>query len=78
MLTEYESRKLQQEMSRELDATPAAVWKCAAGLVMFVALVIAGSVTDLSRDASGPVAAATQTAQSSTPAPTRTQNGDVQ
>lgn len=76
MLTQYEARKLQQDMKRELDATPAAVWKCAAGLMLFVALAVAGSFTDLGRDA-GPVAAATQTAQSSAAAPARMQSADA-
>ena len=33
MVSEYEARKLQQDSKRELNATPATVWKCAAGLV---------------------------------------------
>lgn len=60
MLTRYETRKLQRDMKHELDATPAAVLKCAAGLLIFVALAVVGSVTDLRHDVGGPVAAVTQ------------------
>lgn len=64
MMTEYEARKLQHDMRRELGATPAAVWKCAAALLILVAVATVGSVTDLGRGVGGTVAAATQTEQS--------------
>ncbi|HEV7802000.1 MAG TPA: hypothetical protein VGP15_13065 [Burkholderiales bacterium] len=44
MLTEYEARKLQADMRRELEGSPAALWKCAAGLVVVIVMVIVGAV----------------------------------
>ena len=64
MLTEHEARKLQHDMRHELGATPAAVLKCAAALVILVVVAVVGSVTDLRRGADGTVATAAQTEQS--------------
>lgn len=76
MMTEYESRKLQYHMRRELGATHAAVWKCAAALLIVVAVATVGSMTELRHGNDGTVAAATQTGQSSGPA-TRIQAADA-
>ena len=42
MISEYEGRKLQRDLRRELNATPAAVWKCAAGLLVLVVVTLVG------------------------------------
>ncbi|MGZ5092677.1 MAG: hypothetical protein ACXWCY_11090 [Burkholderiales bacterium] len=42
MISEYEARKLQRDLRSELNATPAAVWKCAAGLVVLVVVTLVG------------------------------------
>jgi hypothetical protein len=46
-MTRYEAQKLQAQMRREMDEPAYAVWKCAAGLLFVLALVLsgAGSVT---------------------------------
>ena len=43
MVSEYEARKLKQD----LNATPASVWRCAAGLLGLVILVVMGTGSDL-------------------------------
>ena len=53
MVSEYEARKLQQDSKRELDATPATVWKCAAGLVGVVILALLGTANEPLRDSGG-------------------------
>lgn len=50
MLTEYQARKLQVEMRRELQAGPAALWKCAAGLVVIALLAVIGAQDGTGRD----------------------------
>jgi hypothetical protein len=42
MISEYEARKLQRDLRSELNATPVAVWKCAAGLLVLVVVTLAG------------------------------------
>ncbi|HEV7392754.1 MAG TPA: hypothetical protein VGO08_14000 [Burkholderiales bacterium] len=42
MISEYEARKLQRDLRRELNATPAAVCKCAAGLLVLVVVTWVG------------------------------------
>ncbi|MDB5922554.1 MAG: hypothetical protein JWN13_1490 [Betaproteobacteria bacterium] len=42
MISEYEARKLQRDLRSELNATPAAVWRCAAGLLVLVVLTLVG------------------------------------
>ena len=44
MLTEYEARKLQQDMEQELSATPGVVYRCA---VLLVLLMIGLAWSDL-------------------------------
>lgn len=51
MLTEYEVQKLQRDMKQELDATSGVVLRCAAGLLVVVALSLIGFGIDLQRDA---------------------------
>jgi hypothetical protein len=47
MLTEYEARTLQRQMTRELDARPETVWWCAACiLILLVLLVVAPSMAN--------------------------------
>ena len=42
MLTEYDVQKLSDEMRTELNLGPAAVWRCAAGLLVVIGLVVIG------------------------------------
>lgn len=60
MLTEYEARKLQEDMKRELNSAPGVVAKCAAGLLIIVALALFGSRGGVQRDFAGDTAAAVQ------------------
>ena len=53
MVSEYEARKLQHDSKHELNATPATVWKCAAGLVGVVILSLLGTANDPQRDSGG-------------------------
>ena len=53
MVSEYEARKLQRDSSRELDAKPATVWKCAAGLVTVALVALIGTANDERRDSGG-------------------------
>ena len=50
MVTEYEARKLQHDLRSELDATPADVWKCAAGLLVIVMVTLVGTQVGLQQD----------------------------
>jgi hypothetical protein len=43
MISQSQARRLQHDLQRELNATPAAVWKCAAGLLGLVILVLLGT-----------------------------------
>lgn len=42
MLTEYEALMLQRQFKRELNAGPRTVWRCAAGLLVLFAILVAG------------------------------------
>jgi hypothetical protein len=44
MMTEYEARELAESMHRELNAGPRAVWQCVAGLLVFIGVVLLGTV----------------------------------
>ena len=46
MLTEYEAQKIRSRMLEELNAGPRAVWQCAAGLLLAIALAVAAVVHD--------------------------------
>ena len=50
MLTEYEARKLQEDMKRELNGSPALVLSSFAGLLIVLALGHIGPTTSLDRD----------------------------
>ena len=50
MLTEYEARKLQDDMKRELNGAPALVLSSVAGLLIVLAFGLIGSTTNLDRD----------------------------
>ena len=43
MLTRFETRKLEDEMRRELDEPSHTLWKCAAGLCFVTALALIGA-----------------------------------
>ena len=43
MITRYEARRLEGEMRRELEAPAYILWKCAAGLLFVIALVLTGA-----------------------------------
>ncbi len=62
MLSEYEAQKLKYDMKQELDATSSAVYKCAAWLLVVVALALIGSAIDLQRDVAGNTAPAAKRA----------------
>lgn len=62
MLTPQEVRKLQSEMRRELEGRPAALWKCAAGLVVVASLGIIGAVDITAHEQPGTMAAVSVTA----------------
>lgn len=47
MLTKRETQELERTMRRELDATPRDVLKCAAGIVIVLAVSLAGPVIGL-------------------------------
>ena len=53
MLTEYEAQKLQHDYKPEFDVPSGVVLKCAAGLLVVVALALIAPGTDLRRDVSG-------------------------
>jgi hypothetical protein len=53
MLSEYEAQKLTHEMRDELQVTPGAVIKYAAGALAILAVVVAGVFADLERGAPG-------------------------
>jgi hypothetical protein len=42
MLTHYESEKLKNQMQREMDAERGALWKCAVGFVIIIAMSLFG------------------------------------
>ena len=50
MLTEYEARKLQEDMKRELNGSPALVLGSLAGLLIVLAFGLIGSTANLDRD----------------------------
>ena len=59
MLTEYEARKLQQDMEQELSATPGVVYRCA---VLLVLLMIGLAWSDLGdKESAGRSASSTAT-----------------
>lgn len=56
MLTDYEARMLERHMTRELEASPLSVYKCAAGIAIILALSILGPMIGLHSDGSVNVA----------------------
>lgn len=44
MMTEYEARELTENMHRELNAGPGAVRQCVAGLLIFIVILLIGTV----------------------------------
>jgi len=50
MLTEYEARKLQEDMKRELDGSPALVLTSFAGLLIVLAFSLMGSTANPDRE----------------------------
>jgi hypothetical protein len=58
MLSEYEARKLCDTMHHELNAGPAAVWRCIAGLLIVIGLSVLAPGLDPRVDPSSAVAQA--------------------
>jgi hypothetical protein len=46
MMTEYEVQRLQQSMDANLNSGPLSVWKCVAGLLAIISLLVAGNWLD--------------------------------
>lgn len=60
VLSEYEVQKLNDKMRNELGAGPAAVWRCAAGLLIVIGLAVMGPRFDPLLDRPSDVAQAPQ------------------
>lgn len=78
MVSEYEARKLQHDLKPELNATSAAVWKCAAGLLGLVILVLMGTGIDLRHDGDIGPTAARESMQHQEPASAASRGEDVE
>jgi hypothetical protein len=46
MMTEYEVQNLRQSMNANLSSGPMSIWKCVAGLLAVIALLLAGNWLD--------------------------------
>lgn len=68
MVSQYEARKLQNDLNPELNATLASVWKCAAGLLVLVMLALLGTGIDLRDDGDVGATAARPSMQHQEPA----------